>query len=141
FTPVAVGGTIPFAGPTGFLSAPFGGTDTFTLAASATVYGGLYWEATPPFSLEPRMPVGFDNNVGSVFVVYGGGVGSGANPPVIGTPVSGSAEGFFSRMYDFSIQVDPAAAVPEPSSLLLALAGAGLLGWRRLRRPAGSAGG
>src|SRR5262249_20993933 len=50
---------------------------------------------------------------GSTFVVYGGGFGPGANPPAVGTPISGSAEGFFSRTYDFSIRV---AAAPEKAA-------------------------
>jgi hypothetical protein len=37
FTPIAVGDTIAYSGPTGFISAAFGGADTFTLAAGTTV--------------------------------------------------------------------------------------------------------
>src|SRR5579884_1785340 len=92
FTPVAVGAPITYAGPTGFISAPFGGADAFTLAGPTTLYAGLFWDATPPFSREPRMPVGYENS-GNTFVVYGGDTGPGASPPVVGTPVSGSAEG------------------------------------------------
>jgi hypothetical protein len=134
FTPIAVGNSINYAGPTAFISVPFGGADAFTLANTTTIYGGLYWDAPGPFSAEPRMPVGYQGG-GSSFVVYGGGFGPGANSPVVGDPISGeaggSAEGFFSRNYNFSIEVDP-TAVPEPSSFILALAGLGLLGWLRL---------
>jgi hypothetical protein len=134
FTPIAIGDTITYSNPTTFLSAPFGGSDTFALVSSTTVYAGLYWDAKPPFTTEPRMPLGYVGP-GNAFVVYGGGFGPGANPPVIGTPISGSAEGFFSRIYDFDIQVEPApAAVPEPSSLFMALTAVGLLSWSWLRR-------
>jgi hypothetical protein len=82
------------------------------------------------------MPVGYAG-FGSTFVVYGGGFGPGANPPVVGTPISGSAqgsaEGFFTRTYDFSIDVVP---TPKPSTLLLVLAGCGVIcvGVRSRRR-------
>jgi hypothetical protein len=85
------------------------------------------------------MPIGYENFVGNDFVVYGGGTGAGANPPQVGTQISGTGQGFFSRIYDFSIQVD---SVPEPSTLLLAFAGGGLLGgwcWLRRGQPARSA--
>ncbi|GEM_PF-3277532 len=136
FTPIAVGSTITYNGPTAFVAAGFGGLNAFTLTTSTTVYGGLYWEATSPDGSELRMPVGYVGP-GSSFVVYGGGFGPGANPPVVGTKISGSAEGFFSRNYDFSIESELVAAVPAPSSLLLALAGIGGLcgsGWFRRRR-------
>src|SRR5207244_4209380 len=69
FTPVAVGDPIAFAGPTGFVSSPFGGADMFTLAGSTTLYGGLYWHVPPPLDgLDDRMPVGFENDAGSAFV-------------------------------------------------------------------------
>jgi hypothetical protein len=138
YTPVAVGDPVAYNGATGFLSVPFGGSDSFTLASGATVYAGLYWNATDNGGPELRMPVGYDNS-GNTFVVFGGGDGPGANPPIVGVPVSGSADGFgegvFQRTYDFSIEADPVAAAPEPSSLLLGLTGfCGLVGWGWLRR-------
>jgi hypothetical protein len=139
YTPIAVGDPVAYNGATAFLSTPFGGNDSFTLASGATVYAGLYWNATDNGGPELRMPVGYENGVGNTFVVFGGGDGPGANPPVVGVPVSGSAGGFgegvFQRTYDFSIEADPVAAAPEPSSLLLGLTGfCGLVGWRLLRR-------
>jgi hypothetical protein len=135
FTPVAIGDSITYAGATGFLSVTFGGIDTFTLGAGATMYGGLYWEATYDGGPELRMPVGYQNNTGNVFVVYGGGFGPGANTPEVGTAISGSAEGNFNRIYDFSIEVNESGAVaPAPPSLVLALTGVGLLGLVRFCR-------
>ena len=132
FTPVATGNTITYNGPTGFTSAPFGGSDTFTLTSSTTIYGGLYWTAPAYGGPEYRMPIGSNNNGGLVFNRQ-----SGVNPPVVGSPISGGnplPAGFNSREYDFSIQVDQAvAAAPEPSSLLLGLSG-GLAGWGWLCR-------
>lgn len=112
FASVAVGATIPYAAPTAFDAAPFGGFATFTLTTAATVYPGLYWEATYTGGPELRMPVGYQNGVGDVFVVYGGGFGPGANPPRIGTPISGSASGPFQRTYDFSISLVSANSPP-----------------------------
>src|SRR5262249_50727014 len=57
FTPVAVGDAVTFSGATGFLSTTFGGSDTFTLGASTTVYAGLYWQASYNGGPELRMPV------------------------------------------------------------------------------------
>jgi hypothetical protein len=133
YTSVAVGDPIAYNGATGFISTPFGGNDSFTLASGVTVYAGLYWNATDNGGAELRMPVGYENNVGSTFVVYGGGSGPRANPPAVGVQVSGSADGFgegvFQRTYDVSIEADPVAPAPEPSSLLLSfIAFSGLIG-------------
>jgi hypothetical protein len=134
FTPIAVGSAIPFGGNTSFVSAPFGGISTFTLTSSTTVYAGLYWN-TVFDGLDDRMPVGFQNNVGNSFVIFGGGSGPGANPPIVGTPISGSGQGFFARTYNFAIEVNQLPTAPEPSSIVLAAGlGAGLLGWGLLRK-------
>jgi hypothetical protein len=135
FTPVAVGSTITFNGPTAFISTPFGGSDKFTLKTTTTVYGGLYWNA-PTFTGGPefRMPIGSNNNAGGMVFNRQGG----ANFPVVGTPISGGStlpNGFTSRKYDFNIQIDSATAAPEPSTLLLVLTGGvSLLGWCGVRR-------
>jgi hypothetical protein len=133
FTPVAVGDTLTYGGATAFTSVAFGGSDSFTLASSTTVYGGLYWEATYSGGPELRMPVGYADG-GNSFVVYGGGFGPGANAPVVGTAISGSAEGFFSRTYDFSIEIEDAAVVAEPASAIVALVGVVVIAFRQTRR-------
>jgi hypothetical protein len=134
FTPIAIGDTITYSGPTAFISTPFGGSDTFTLGATTTIYAGLYWTA-PAYTGGPeyRMPIGSNNNGGLIFNRQ-----SGVDSPVIGSPISGGdplPAGFNSRRYDFSIGVDSAVtAVPEPPSFLLALPCVGLLGWCLWRR-------
>lgn len=136
FTPIAIGNTINYTGPTAFLSVTFGGSSAFTLSAITTVYAGVYWTDVGS-GPDERMPIGFDNNIGNVFVVYGGGTGPGANTPAIGTQINGTGQGFFNRKYDFSISVEEANPVPGPSSLLSAITGAvALFGlcWLRTKR-------
>ncbi|GBF85489.1 hypothetical protein AsFPU3_2549 [Aphanothece sacrum FPU3] len=89
----------------------FGGSNTFSLAANSTEFAGLYWDAQ---NGEFRMPVGYNYNNGSAFIRY-----SGANSPLVGTPISGGASGTFTRTYDFSITVDSVTqSVPEPLTIL-----------------------
>lgn len=133
FTPVAVGDPVSYTGPTAFVSAPFGGTDTFALGIGTTLYGGLFWHATlPPGGPDTwntrRMPIGYAGGV-STFVRY-----QSANPPVVGNPISGGSAEFFGRSYDFSIEVTPVSAVPVPPTLLLALTGGSLLHAWGIRR-------
>lgn len=130
YTPIAIGDTITYSGPTSFISVPFGGSNSFTLGSSTTVYPGLYWTATE-IGQDERMPVGYDNFTGNSYVFFGGGTGAGANTPVVGTPVSATGQGPFQRTYDFSVTV---AAVPEPSSLILSALTIGLVGGACLQR-------
>ncbi len=133
--PIAVGKTITFTGPTSWASVSFGGADTFTVNTSLPVYGGLYWHTTElgvdRFSFDERMPVGHIEGVGSALIRQ-----SGTDPPVIGIPISSPAVGIFQRTYDFAIEVDSVAPIPEPSTFLMAITGAALLGWRWVRRKA-----
>jgi hypothetical protein len=102
---------------------PFGGTDTFTLTSSETVYAGIY-----QVNYGSNAPIGFLDGSGSV-VAYGY-----ANAPIIGEALSGGQSGTFARTYDFSIGV---ASVPEPSTLVLAgIAGAAglVVAYRRRRK-------
>jgi hypothetical protein len=149
YTPVAIGSAVTYSVPTAFVSTAFGPSDTFTLAAAATVYGGLYWDNSGGDS---QMPIGYDDTQGSVFQYSSGSIFfflyGGPNPPVVGTPVSlgtfGGAEGSFQRAYDFSIDIPGATAiaVPLPASaigggVLIALAGILRLcsARRRLQKP------
>jgi hypothetical protein len=136
--PIAIGDPVTFTGTTPFMSAPFGGSDTFTLATTTTVYAGFYWQS-PDFtgSLDFRDPIpyihpGFGTNVVGYF--------NGAAPPVLGVPITAPSRGLDDNLFAFSIQIEPtlAPSVPEPSTLLLAVVGgAGLLawGWLRCKRP------
>jgi len=132
FTPVAVGSPITYTGPTSFISTSFGGSGAFTLGATTTVYGGVYW-SDPGGSSGDHMPLGFNSTSGSAFIRYSSnpGVDPGATAPTAGTPISGGLDsGTFTRAYDFSIQV-----VPEPSSLaLLSLGALGLVRPAQRRR-------
>jgi len=131
YRPVAIGNSISYTGPTAFMSRSFGGSSTFTLSASTEVFAGLYWKATDNSGQELRMPLGYTSG-GNAFVVYGGGLGPGAKPPELGTVINGSAEGFFDRRYNFSVEVN---AVPEPSGLTVGLLGlSGLIQRYRFRR-------
>jgi hypothetical protein len=93
FTPIAIGDSVPFTGGTGFISTPFGGTNSFTLAASTTVFAGFFWDANVAGDL---MPIGFlslaSGNLAFIrYAAAGGGQSAGADPPIIGTPISGGA--------------------------------------------------
>lgn len=125
YTPIALGGAVGYTSPTAFLTnQPFGGTSTFTLPSQTTVYAGLYYERTAPFSGSNNMAIGFANS-GSSFLRYGG-----ANAPSVGSPISGGTPGTFPRAYDFSVTVE---AVPEPSLGLLAVGGVVVGCWRFTR--------
>ena len=106
YKPVAVGATSNYSAPTPFGGTPFGGSDVFTLTQTTTIYAGIHWKAPHYTGTEYRMPVGFLNNTGSAFVLFGGGTGAGAAIPFVGMPVSGTSQGFFSRTYDFNIGIN-----------------------------------
>jgi len=133
FTVIALGSTVAFSGQTAFISTAFGGSNSFTLASTQSVFAAVYWNTTPGQVGTQRMPVGYIPS-GSTFLRF-----SSANAPTLGNPISGGAGvGSFSRTYDFSITVNPASAVPEPSSFVLlglaTVAVAGLMGWQRTGR-------
>lgn len=122
---IALGDAVSYTSPTAFLTdQPFGGTSSFTLPSQTTVYAGLYYERTAPFTGGNNMAIGFANS-GSSFLRYGG-----ATAPSVGSPISGGTPGTFPRAYDFSVTVQ---AVPEPSLGFLAIGGA-LVGFRRFTR-------
>jgi hypothetical protein len=109
FVPVAIGATVPYSGPTaGFVSATFGGTNSFTLSSTTTVFAGFFWDAT---TLPSQMPIAFENLFPappdkSSFIRYSAtGNGIGADPPSIGIAISGGAGDPVDRIYDFSIVV------------------------------------
>ncbi len=114
FNVIALGETVTYSGETaGFISAPFGGTGTFSLASGTTVYSGFFWDGTVGVN---RNPIGATSSSGSSFVRY-----SGANAPVLSSNISGGEAANLTRHYDFSVTVN---AVPEPGAV--ALAGIGL---------------
>lgn len=129
YTPVAVGATTVYTEPTPFGGVPFGGSDVFTLAETTTIYAGMHWKAPHYTGTEYRMPVGFLNDTGSAFVIYGGGTGAGAAIPFVGLPVSGTSQGFFSRTYDFNIGIESVTPpsgggqIPTPSTANLIVNG------------------
>ncbi len=93
----------------------------FTLASDTTVFAGLYWNG--PVTPASHMPVGFLNGGNTNFIRF-----ASADPPSVGSAISGGNSGNFTRTYDFSIDV---GVVPEPSTILLLGSGlAGLVAWR-----------
>jgi len=118
YTVVAMGSTVTPSGPTSFLSAPFGGSSTFVLSSSTTIYGGFYWNSTAVSN-----PIGFIDGVGSVYSRYGG-----AAPPVVGLNIAsiGGGGAPLSRRYDFSITVDQVVPEPGTAALFVALSGLAL---------------
>src|SRR5262249_14981126 len=83
--PIAIGNAVTFTGTTPFMSIPFGGSNTFTLTSTTTVYAGFYWQS-PDFTgaLDYRDPIPYMHGPGINVVGYF----NGAAPPVIGTPIS-----------------------------------------------------
>ena len=87
--PLAIGDAVTFTGgPAGFAGSPFGGTNCFTLSQTGTLYAGMYW-----YAISGLMPIGFRSVASgdSSFIRYsesGGGKGMGANPPLLGAPMS-----------------------------------------------------
>jgi hypothetical protein len=106
---LAIGDVVTFTGGPGrFAASPFGGTNCFTISQTSTLYAGMYW-----YAIAGLMPIGF-RSVGSgdsSFIRHsadGGGKGPGANPPVLGAPISGGDGVPVQRLYAFSIDVVPA---------------------------------
>jgi len=134
YTVIALGDLLTYAGVTSFTSTPFGGSNSFTLAADTNVYAGFFWEQDT--GITQRVPIAFTGS-GSpgTYIRYGGTVAA----PVLNTNVSGGlGSGLFgSRRYDFSVTIsDPPPAVPEPATWMMGAAClAGILLRRRRRAP------
>jgi PEP-CTERM motif-containing protein len=121
YVTIALGASQSSAVTQAFTATTFGGSNTFTLGATTTVYGGIYWAAGAP-----AMPVGFAAPLGSsTFVRF-----AGAAAPVVGNAIGGGSSLTLVRSYDFSISVEP-VPVPEPSTAALLAIGITLLGMRR----------
>jgi hypothetical protein len=117
---IAMGSVIPYSAPTSFGTVAFGGTNTFTLAATTQVFGGFYWDG----SSGQRNPIGF-NGGGDAFLRC-----AGAAAPALNTNISGGFPlGFTGRAYDFSIDISP---VPEPCTVVLG--GTAALGFAAIAR-------
>lgn len=139
---IAVGDSVldPLGVPTSFRSATFGGSNTFTLGSTTTVFAGLYEQNIPGY----RQPIGFANG-GASYLLYNSGLAGTGNVdfPVVGSGISGgNATGTFARSYDFSIGIVQ-SPVPEPSSAaMFSIGAAALLAYSRrkvLGRPANRA--
>lgn len=120
---IAVGDSVsdPIGGAGPFTSVTFGGSNTFTLGSTTTVFAGLYEKNITGY----KQPIGFAAG-GSSYSLYNSGfAGPGdVNFPVVGSGISGgNAARTFARSYDFSIGVI-ASPVPEPSSMALFAVGA-----------------
>jgi hypothetical protein len=121
-----VGPTISAAGIFAVTTVPYAaGTEQFTLAEATDVYAGYNGAGRPVRFGRPAGPNA--HNDGDFSIMAGG------NTPSFPVPDFGA-----NRTYAFEINVDPVAAIPEPSSLLLAtIALAGLVcAFRRRRRRA-----
>src|ERR1700719_5222965 len=130
--PIAIGDAVPYNGPTPFMSTAFGGTATFTLTSTTTVYAGFYWHSDPNLQGDIRDPIPYIHEPGTNVAGYF----SGASPPQLGVPISAPAMDTDTNLFAFSVTInaEPPSTVPEPASLLLALAGGvSLIGWRLKR--------
>jgi hypothetical protein len=115
FTPIVIGDTITYHGPTaGFASTPFGSSETFTLASTTTVYAGLLWHADPHPESEKNLPAENVNVTRNDLDDNGRDFKPGANSP--------------------SFDGNDTAVVPVPSSIVMALIGGGMVGFGRLLR-------
>jgi hypothetical protein len=129
FKIIAVGAEQTYDGSsTGLQSRAFGGSNTFTLTGTTTVYAGF---ASNPATLNPVTGIG----TGSYGIDLWSVVGSAYYTPVVGNDTVTLASGGdraagFGRQYAFDIQVNP---VPEPSGMVLLLIGFAGLGFRRRR--------
>jgi len=128
-----IGPTIAAAGTNAITTVPYAaGTEQFTLAEATDVYAGyngvdnpVRWARRSAAAGGPDGPTA--HNDGDFSIVVGGD-----------TPSFAGASPNINRTYAFEINVDQVAAIPEPSSLLLAtIALAGLVcAFRRRRRRA-----
>ena len=126
---VALGDQVAITGSPVTQTVPFGGSDSFTLATSTTVFAGF---TNSPAS--PHNPIYLDNNtaqttdhdnaIEQAIMSVGQLIGSPANP---------MSHANLGRTYAFAIDVQ---LVPEPSGLALLGSGVGLIAliWRRRRR-------
>ena len=120
---IAVGDSVsdPIGGAGTFTSATFGGSNTFTLGSTTTVFAGLYERNIAGF----KQPIGFAAG-GSSYSLYNSGfAGTGdVTFPVVGSGISGgNATATFARSYDFSIGIIQ-SPVPEPTSAAMFAVGA-----------------
>ena len=97
---------MPYVSNTAFVSATFGGADTFTVGAGTTVYAGFVFPTTADTY---TCPIG--STSGSH---WSGFIGNGLAQPVVGTAYTAAYSGGTaysdSRAYDFSVTVTSAGA-------------------------------
>ena len=120
---IAVGADQTVSGVMTDASVPFGGSATFTLTATTTIYAGI--------ASDTQNPIFLDNGTGPFTEHEGGGQPASSYVVTLGGPVP--PDGSFSnpnlaRTYAFSVTV-----VPEPTTFAAALLGSLVLGLRRQR--------
>jgi hypothetical protein len=104
--PVAVGSAVTATATSGFVSPAFGGSDTFTLAASTPIYAGFAW--TCPTATGPvNCALGSDQPSAGRFST----IRYSTAMPAVGVPITQLppyaqfSEGYQNNTYDFSIAV------------------------------------
>jgi hypothetical protein len=109
----------------------FGGSNTFTLATTTTIYAGVTDDPTQnPIS----SALGFKNGGLDDHNNSGGPLSGGSFAPSVGGIVPGFSNGGLGRTYGFDVQI---TQLPEPSSFILCgLGTAGLFVAARRRRKA-----
>jgi hypothetical protein len=126
---IALGAQADITGAPVTQTVPFGGSDTFSLAGSTTVFAGF---TNSPSS--PHNPVYLDNNTAET-TDHDNAIEQAITSvgQLIGSPANPMSHANLGRTYAFSIEV-----VPEPSALALLGFGLGLMALvlRRCRRRA-----